>query len=183
MRWQPSRAPVSKFNISYWCHDQWNLLQLALGFLTRIPMSSNVQYSADAMHRCSRYFPLVGWLQALLLSGLFLLLQSLLDHNVAVVFIMIVSLILTGALHEDGLADTCDGLWGGLTPEHKIDIMKDSRIGTYGACGLMLSLLLRFLLLSTLAEQGLLILGLCLALPLSRAFSLAMCRIWVMYWV
>ncbi|MBN8532621.1 MAG: adenosylcobinamide-GDP ribazoletransferase [Rhizobiales bacterium] len=58
--------------------------------------------------------------------------------------------IITGCFHEDGLADACDGLWGGMTPERRLEIMKDSRIGSYGAAGLALSLLIRFAALSEL---------------------------------
>jgi adenosylcobinamide-GDP ribazoletransferase len=58
--------------------------------------------------------------------------------------------IITGCFHEDGLADACDGLWGGMTPERRLEIMKDSRIGAYGAAGLALSLLIRFAALTEL---------------------------------
>ena len=63
---------------------------------------------------------------------------------IAVLLGMIASVLLTGALHEDGFADTCDGLGGGWTPEERLRIMKDSRIGTYGALGLVFLILLKF---------------------------------------
>ena len=63
---------------------------------------------------------------------------------IAVLLGMIAAVLLTGALHEDGFADTCDGLGGGWTPEERLRIMKDSRIGTYGALGLVFLILLKF---------------------------------------
>ena len=78
---------------------------------------------------------------------------------------MIISLLLTGCFHEDGLADTCDGLGGGWTTEQKLRIMKDSRVGTYGAAALWVSLTLKFVLLSQLLEP---VLALIIAHPLSR---------------
>ncbi|GIT89866.1 adenosylcobinamide-GDP ribazoletransferase [Jannaschia pagri] len=62
--------------------------------------------------------------------------------------------VLTGALHEDGLADVADGFWGGFTPERRLEIMRDSRIGAYGVIALVLSLLARWLLLETALSQG-----------------------------
>lgn len=108
--------------------QELNYFRLALGFFTRIPMGRSVHYRPEFMHSCTRYFPLVGWLLALLLIVLWQVTEAVLGPLIAVVIVMIASVLLTGALHEDGLADSCDGFWGGLTPERKIDIMKDSRI-------------------------------------------------------
>jgi adenosylcobinamide-GDP ribazoletransferase len=67
---------------------------------------------------------------------------------------MAVQAALTGALHEDGLADCADGFWGGHTPERRLEIMKDSRIGSYGAVALMLALLARWSALAALMSAG-----------------------------
>ena len=136
-------------------------------------MGKGIHYRPEFMHSCTRYFPLVGWLIALLLVVLWQVAEATLGPLVAVVLLLIASVLLTGALHEDGLADTCDGFWGGLTVERKIDIMKDSRIGTYGTCALVLSLGLKAALLFTLGQHNLLPLALCLAYPLSRALALS----------
>jgi adenosylcobinamide-GDP ribazoletransferase len=80
---------------------------------------------------------------------------------------------LTGALHEDGLADSADGLWGGWTVQRRLEIMKDSRVGTYGVIALVLSLGLRWAALTTLAAAGGLTLVLIAAGVLSRAPMLA----------
>ena len=159
-------------SLSGWRKEK-NLFLLALGFFSRLPMGSSVQYSPENMHQATRYFPMIGWLLAAILICLFQLLNSLLPVSVVVMLLLVASVLLTGALHEDGLADTCDGFWGGMTPERKIDIMKDSRIGTYGACGLLLALGLKYQLLLALAEHDVLILALCIAYPLSRALALS----------
>lgn len=153
--------------------QELNYFRLAVIFFTRIPMGNGVHYQPEFMHSCTRYFPLVGWLLALLLVVLWQVAETVLGPLVAVVMVMVASVLLTGALHEDGLADTCDGFWGGFTPERKIDIMKDSRIGTYGTCALALSLGLKAALLCTLARHNMLVWALCIAYPLSRAFALS----------
>lgn len=156
---------------SFW-RAEVNYFRLALGFFTRIPMGRTVQYQPEFMHTCTRYFALIGWLLALLLVALVYLATPIWGSTVAIALMMVASVLLTGALHEDGLADTCDGFWGGLTAERKIDIMKDSRIGTYGSCSLILALTLKFVLLQSLAQSEMLYLAIVLAYPLSRAMAL-----------
>ena len=121
-------------------------------FYSRIPLPSG-WYSKESNHS-SRYFSLVGWLVGGVSVGVWLLAQMLFSGSfgtfpgvtlpIAVLLGMIAAVLLTGALHEDGFADTCDGLGGGWTPEERLRIMKDSRIGTYGALGLVFLVLLKF---------------------------------------
>lgn len=153
---------------------QLNLFLLALSFFSRLPMPQTLQYSPSKMRRASRYFPLVGWLLALLLTTLYYLAEPLIGTQPSVCLILIASLLLTGALHEDGLADTCDGFWGGYNKDKKLAIMKDSRIGTYGTCALILALLSKFVLLSALADNDLIWLGLFIAYPLSRTMAITL---------
>lgn len=157
-----------------WIKYQLNLFLLALSFFSRLPMPENMQYSPSKMRRASRYFPLVGWLLAAFLATAYWIAMPLVGIAPAVCLLMILSLLMTGALHEDGLADTFDGFFGGYTSERKLTIMKDSRIGTYGTCALVMALLSKFVLLSALAEQGLLIVSLCVAYPLSRAMAISL---------
>ncbi|MDP2608667.1 MULTISPECIES: adenosylcobinamide-GDP ribazoletransferase [unclassified Oceanobacter] len=152
--------------------QHWQLLQLAIGFLTRLPMSSQLLYSPDRMHSALGYFPLVGWLLGLLLMPVYLLAEAGLGMAPAVCVLLITSLLLTGALHEDGLADCFDGFYGGLDQPHKLRILKDSRLGTYGSSALLLALLFKYLLLVALAEQGELLLALLIGYPLSRAMAI-----------
>lgn len=128
--------------------SQLQLFFLALGFLTRLPVPPDPSFSQDKLNRCVRYFPLVGLLVGAITGGVTLALTTVLQVPVAVLLGMIASLRLTGAFHEDGLADSIDGLGGGLDPDRALDIMKDSRLGTYGACALIGSLSLKWLMLS-----------------------------------
>ena len=150
---------------------EMNLLRLAVSFMTRLPVG-NPDYSPEKMHRALRYFPATGWLLALLLCGLPVVLSAIVGVETAVVITVIVSLLLTGALHEDGLADTFDGFYGGLSSEQKLTIMKDSRIGTYGSGALFGALALKVTLLLQLADAGILLSALILAYPLSRAMAI-----------
>lgn len=89
------------------------------------------------------------------------------ESSVAIIISLSFSMWLTGAFHEDGLADTFDGIGGGWTPEKRLAIMKDSRLGTYGTVALVMSLLLKFALLNSLQPMQV-ILGIILAHSLSR---------------
>ncbi len=88
---------------------------------------------------------------------------------VAAAVVLALQVALTGALHEDGLADTADGIWGGATPARRLEIMRDSRIGTYGVVALVLSLLLRWSLIATALIQGQLMEVILIAAVVSRA--------------
>jgi adenosylcobinamide-GDP ribazoletransferase len=152
--------------------EQLNLVRLALGFMTRLPVGQTLDYSPDNMHSALRYFPLAGWVLALLLVVLWSLVQPLLGNMPSVCLLLVASLLFTGALHEDGLADCFDGFYGGFDTERKLTIMKDSRLGTYGSSALFLALLFKFSVLLALAQQQLLITALLLAYPLSRALAI-----------
>ncbi|WOT05845.1 adenosylcobinamide-GDP ribazoletransferase [Shewanella youngdeokensis] len=131
--------------------QQLNLFFIAMGFFTRIPMPKWLNVDADTLNQASRYFGLVGTLIGVLTAMVYSAMLFWVSPNVAIILAMITSVLLTGGFHEDGLADTADGLGGGWTVEAKLNIMKDSRIGTYGALALVLGLLLKWQLLSELA--------------------------------
>lgn len=145
-----------------------NLFFLALGYFSRIPMPKWVVYSTENLNHASRYFTLVGWLLGLCVGGIYYLSHQFFSVNISIWLCMLFSLLLTGAFHEDGLADTADGLGGGFTRERKLEIMKDSRIGTYGACALLMALLGKFILLQ---ETSNIILCLAIAYALSRTVA------------
>jgi adenosylcobinamide-GDP ribazoletransferase len=121
----------------------------ALQFLTRLPLS-RLPYDPDGLSHAVVWFPIVGLFIGLGAAGIHALVAKRLPPSLAVLATLIFLVMITGALHEDGLADTADGLGGGWTRERALEIMRDSRIGTYGAVALVLSLLGRFLLLSSL---------------------------------
>lgn len=135
---------------------------LALQFFTRIPVNGQlakwVGYSSSMLRASAAHFPGVGWVvggtTAAVLMGALMVLPALpASAWVAVVLSTAVGVLLTGAFHEDGLADTADGLGGGLTQERILEIMKDSRIGSYGAIALVLALLGKVCLLTLLVQM------------------------------
>lgn len=135
---------------------------LALQFFTRLPVTGRlakwVGYSPGMLRASAAHFPGVGWVvggitSAVLMGALMVLPALPAAAWVAVVLSTAVGVLLTGAFHEDGLADTADGLGGGLTQERILEIMKDSRIGAYGAIALMLALLAKVCLLTLLVQM------------------------------
>lgn len=130
---------------------EWQLFLLAVQFLTRIPVPRDLPFSDDLLIRATKYYPLVGALIGALGGAVLWLAALALPGVAAVILSLAATLLLTGAFHEDGLADAADGLGGGLTRERALEIMRDSRIGTYGAVTLGTALALKVSLLSALA--------------------------------
>ena len=122
----------------------------AIRFFTRLPVPGWVGHSAEQLDRAARYFPLVGILVGAIGAVVTLAASMLWPPQIAVLLGMAATLLATGAFHEDGLADSIDGFGGGWTREQALAIMKDSRIGSYGAIGIGLALLLKFSVLSAL---------------------------------
>jgi adenosylcobinamide-GDP ribazoletransferase len=131
-----------------------NLFFIALSFLTRIPSPDWVDYSPEFLNKSSRYFPLAGLVVGGFAAVVFLLADLIFPQLIAVLLSMISSVLLTGAFHEDGFADVCDGLGGGWERQQVLDIMKDSRLGTYGTVGLGLLLGLKASSLSVMASES-----------------------------
>ncbi len=139
--------------IGSWITAQWRAFASAIAFLSRLPVRV-VEYDARLVAKSVIYFPVVGVVIALLSAAAFLVAQVFWQTPVAIVLAMITSIVATGAFHEDGLADTADGLGGGWTVDDKLRIMKDSRIGTYGGLALMTALLLKFSALLTIPAEA-----------------------------
>ncbi|KOO06382.1 adenosylcobinamide-GDP ribazoletransferase [Vibrio hepatarius] len=133
---------------------QLELFWLSLGFFSRLPIPSDTPYSEQRMNQAGRYFALVGLLLGCLCALVYWVASTLFSTEVAVFLMMCFSLMLTGAFHEDGLTDMADGIGGGMTVERRLTIMKDSRIGTYGASALVMALLGKFVFLSQLAQSA-----------------------------
>lgn len=129
-----------------------NLLGLALGFFTRLPLPQNLNYSPELLNHSTRYYGVVGGLIGLLLIPIFWATHTLFPLPLAVLLTITASLIITGAFHEDGLADMTDGFGGGYTPERKLEIMKDSRQGTFGVCAIVLTLSFYYVALATFSN-------------------------------
>jgi adenosylcobinamide-GDP ribazoletransferase len=126
-----------------------------LRFLTRLPMGSAASPSDTDLTRAAWAFPLAGVVVGLIGAATYVLAHQLrLPAWVAAALAVAATLAVTGCLHEDGLADTADGFGGGDTRERKLEIMRDSRIGTYGVCALILSILLRIAALASFANPA-----------------------------
>lgn len=129
---------------------------LVIGFLSRIPVPNLKEFAGDgALARALRFAPIAGLavssVPALIIAmGVQLVLPGFATATLAVAG----AILITGALHEDGLADVADGFGGGMTRERKLAIMRDSRIGTYGAAALVCSIVLRIACIARLTEQG-----------------------------
>lgn len=129
---------------------QWKYFLLALGYFTRIPVPNFSDFKESDLNHSAKYFPLIGIIVGLFGAGSFVISAQFLPQNVAVLISMVVTIYLTGAFHEDGLADSADGIGGGWTREQILTIMQDSRLGTYGVVTLFIALFTKFLLLSSL---------------------------------
>lgn len=122
----------------------------AIMFLTRIRVPPTVDHSPEYLREAPRYFPLVGWIVGAVSALFYLLGTRFISTDAGVMAAMAAGVLVTGAFHEDGFADVCDGFGGGWTKEKILAIMKDSRIGAYGAIGLILMLGTKFILLREL---------------------------------
>jgi adenosylcobinamide-GDP ribazoletransferase len=120
------------------------LFLVAIQFLTRLPTPAWADFQANWLPQSTRYFPLVGVVVGGINVGVWWILGSWLPATVTVGLMLAVSLLVTGAFHEDGFADTCDGFGGGTTPDRVLAIMKDSRIGAYGTIGICVMLGLKW---------------------------------------
>lgn len=155
--------------------NEWASLLLAVQFLTRLPVRSPDLYSPKRLACAVRYYPLVGVLIGGLSAGVFFIAHLVLPAAIAVLLAICGGLLATGAFHEDGLADTFDGIGGGLTREKALEIMKDSRLGAYGALALGVALALKASALIAL-DPGLVMTALIAGHGLSRLSSVLVIR-------
>jgi adenosylcobinamide-GDP ribazoletransferase len=127
----------------------------ALIFLTRLPLGPDTALPAPALASAMRAFPVAGLLIGAIVGAILVLASWLgAPASLAALLAVAAGLGLTGALHEDGLADVADGFGGGATAERKLEIMRDSRIGTYGVLALIVAVALKSLAFAALAAQS-----------------------------
>ncbi len=122
----------------------------ALMFYTRIPCPKDIDHSPDYINKATRYFPLIGWIVGLISFVVFYLSSCFFDTNISTIFTLIAGVLVTGAFHEDGLADVFDGFGGGWSKLKILEIMKDSRVGAYGAIALIFLFALKYFSLNNL---------------------------------
>ncbi|MDA7966684.1 adenosylcobinamide-GDP ribazoletransferase [Ruegeria sp.] len=147
----------------------WWDIPLALVLLTRLPIPRLPDGVFARQSRAAWAFPLAGLSVGVMacVVGWIGRAADLPDFAVATLVVAVL-IAATGAMHEDGLADTFDGLWGGFTPERRLEIMKDSHIGTYGVLALLLAQMLRIFAVAALIDEGMFT-GLLAACLFSRA--------------
>lgn len=146
----------------------------ALALLTRLPLPPASFDNGRPAAKAAWAYPLVGivtGLMALAIGGLFHCMGT--PAGVTAGIILIISMIITGAMHEDGLADCADGFWGGWDRARRLEIMKDSNIGTYGVLALVMLVVLRWYLLSLLIVAGPMIWPVLVAALMSRSAMVA----------
>lgn len=139
------------FKLTAILKQEARLFLVAVQFLTRLPVPAFANYQPIWLQQSARYLPLTGLLIGGLTALVFATLFWLINPWVAAIGSTAFSIRLTGAFHEDGLADSCDGLGGSFTREGALNIMKDSRLGTYGTLGLVMALALKVSLLASLS--------------------------------
>jgi adenosylcobinamide-GDP ribazoletransferase len=127
-----------------------NDIKVAFAFLTRIPINHKPEIS---IQRSAVWFPLVGWVIGGVTGLLFYFLSQGIPALPAAAITILFSTLVTGGFHQDGLADTFDGLVGGWNTEDRLRILKDSRHGTYGVLSITLQLIIQISLLSTLSPK------------------------------
>jgi adenosylcobinamide-GDP ribazoletransferase len=159
---------------------QVRLFFIALQFFTRLPIPAWVGFEASWLQHASRYFPLVGCVVAAIAAGVYAAAALVLPAPVAAVLSTAASIWITGAFHEDGFADTCDGLGGGMTKERALEIMKDSRVGAYGAIGIVCMLAAKLSALALLPPR-VAVAALFVVHPISRLAATAL--IWKLDYV
>ncbi len=145
-------------------------LRMAASFVTIVPVASPKPAGDGAIARATWALPVAGLLVGLAGALVYSIGSRFgLAPSLAALLALGTTALVTGALHEDGLADTADGLGGGRTRERKLEIMRDSRIGTYGTCALILSFGLRWSALAAIADPWAVMLALCAAHTAARA--------------
>jgi adenosylcobinamide-GDP ribazoletransferase len=142
---------VSNVTISF-IKFQCTLFFYALSYFTRLPVPHCIVFDNEQFHKANAYLPLIGLLVGLAMFTIFYICQLLFSIPISILLMLIGAMLITGALHEDGFADCCDGFGGGYNTTQRLKIMKDSQIGSYAGIGLVVLLLLKFNLLLALTE-------------------------------
>jgi adenosylcobinamide-GDP ribazoletransferase len=130
--------------------DELRYLLTALGYFTRVPVPRWVGFEPHYLHAAARWFPLIGVFVGAVAAGMVAAAAQVLPPSVAVLLSIAATLLLTGAFHEDGLADCCDAFGGAHERDDVLRILRDSRIGVFGAVGLIVALLLKWQTLAAL---------------------------------
>jgi adenosylcobinamide-GDP ribazoletransferase len=155
---------------SSWLEQRAEQLKASIAFCTRLPVPGETPAATKALAGAAWAFPITGLIVGIIAAVVYVLAHRLgVPAWPAAALSVTATLVVTGALHEDGLSDTADGFGGGGTREDKLAIMRDSRIGAYGVCALVLSLFLRIGALATFADTHAVVWALIAAHSAARA--------------
>ncbi|MDR6196196.1 adenosylcobinamide-GDP ribazoletransferase [Siphonobacter sp. SORGH_AS_0500] len=127
------------------------ILLTAVLFYTRIPCPAWVGHGPEQMRQSRKYFPMIGGIVGAIMLAVYFSSTLIFPKNISLLLSMGAGVLTTGAFHEDGFADVCDGFGGGWSKEQILQIMKDSRVGTFGVVGIGLLLSLKYLILVEIA--------------------------------
>ena len=130
--------------------EEFRIFFTALMFYTRIPCPQTTDHSPEYINKATRYFPFVGWIVGGISWAVFWVSAWVFDAPIAVLLSLAAGILVTGAFHEDGLADVFDGFGGGWTKPKILEIMKDSRVGAFGAIALVFLVGIKFFALHNL---------------------------------
>lgn len=144
---------------------------LMLQFLTRIPINKNLNCEYEDFKRGALFLPIIGGIIGGIQWGIYYLLIKALPLNIVAVIVILAGILLTGGLHVDGLGDTCDGFYAFKGKDRIIEIMKDSRIGTYACIAIVMDLLLKFLVYENMIQRNPLII---ITLPIASRASIVL---------
>ncbi|MGB4504071.1 MAG: adenosylcobinamide-GDP ribazoletransferase [Syntrophaceticus sp.] len=129
---------------------------VALTFLTRMPIGRKSVYKTEDFQKSIFFFPIIGLLIGLILWGSYYLLDIIFPQQITAALLLLIYVLLTGGLHLDGLIDTVDGLFGGMTQERRLEIMKDTNPGAFGVLGAVLILIIKYSIYAQL-DHGMLL--------------------------
>lgn len=127
-----------------------NAFFIGLQFLTRLKLVTQTEWNMEDFGHSVKYFPIVGAVVGLFMVVLYLLLEGTLKVELIMAIMVVFEFLFTGGIHADGFMDTCDGLFSGRDRERKLEIMKDSRVGSNGVVGFVFLVLLKWQLLSNI---------------------------------
>ncbi len=132
---------------------EFQIFCTTLLFFTRIPIKPMQGFDKSLLNKCTRYFPLVGYLVGIASVFVFWAAQQFWPPEIAIILSIVTGILITGSFHEDGFGDVFDGFGGGWTKPRILEIMKDSRLGTYGTVALIFMFLLKFYALLSIVEH------------------------------
>ncbi|MEG0874792.1 MAG: adenosylcobinamide-GDP ribazoletransferase [Clostridiales bacterium] len=146
----------------------WKEFRVAVSFLTTLPLKYKGEWDEKTFSRATIFYPVVGLIIGLITIGVIALLKLTGFYHIAAFAGLVTSIVLSGGLHLDGFMDMCDGLLASRGPERALEIMKDSRVGSFSVIGVILLLFLKYLLYDALVVSPLFIFAILAALTFSR---------------